>query len=189
LGQPHRVTSALGPVILALDGRPALEVMTEELGDLFRRAGDRFAPSLWLAEGEEGEGGTPRVRRVTIADRERGALRVEDGRRVPGAVRLMRPDPAAALARVVELARTLKAELAAHPITAGIYLASRHRGPALFGPQVDELAVLRAELGATPLIGLVTDAEIFGGALHEASGVLLLIGEDGVVASGSGGRS
>ena len=72
-------------------------------------------------------------------------------------------------------------------MTAGIYLASRHRGPALFGPHVDELTILRGELGATPLVGLVTDAEIFGGALHEAAAVLLLIGDDDTAASGVGG--
>ena len=37
---------------------------------------------------------------------------------------------------------------------AGIYLASRHRGHGLFGPRVDEIAILREELGSLPLIGL-----------------------------------
>jgi hypothetical protein len=41
---------------------------------------------------------------------------------------------------------------------------------------VDEVAILRGELGPVPLVGLVTDAEIFDGAVHEASGVLVLIG-------------
>jgi hypothetical protein len=46
----------------------------------------------------------------------------------------------------------------------------------MFGPGVDELAVLRRELGALPLIGLVTDAEIFAGVIHEAAGILVLLG-------------
>jgi hypothetical protein len=87
----------------------------------------------------------------------------------------MRPDPAASLARVGELARSLRAGLKGEA-TAGLYLASCHRGRALFGPGVDELAVLREELGGLPLVGLVTDAEVFGGAVHEAAGVLVLIG-------------
>lgn len=178
LGPPHRVTSALGPLVLALDGRPALAVMEDELGDLFRHAGERFARTLWLAHGDASDGDASRLQRVTVADRARGALRVEGGR-LDGPVRLMRPDPAASLGRVGAMARRVRARLGERRPTAGVYLVSRHRGPALFGRGVDELALLRAELGAIPLIGLVTDAEVFGGALHEAAAVLLLLGEAG----------
>lgn len=177
MGPSHRVTSAVGADILALDGRPALDVMAEELGDLYRHAGRRFAEKLWLAERSVGAGGMEgyRMRRVAAADPASGALRVEGGR--PSAeVRLMRPDPAGSLGRLRELARTLRAKLNGRPPTAGVYLASRHRGHDLFGPAVDEVAILRKELGQLPLIGLVTDAEIFDGVIHEASGILVLIG-------------
>lgn len=172
LGPSHRVTSAVGARILALDGRPALDVLTEELGDLFRHAGAAAAAGLWLAE-PEAAGGL-RMRRITALDRPSGALQVE-GARTGAAVRLMRPDPAASLARVGELAKALRAGLGGQP-AAGLYLASRHRGRGLFGPSVDELGVLRQDLGGLPLIGLVTDAEIYGGAIHEAAGILVLIG-------------
>ena len=177
LGPAHRVTSALDGEILALDGRPALAVLTDELGDLFRRAGDRFAPSLWAAERSScGAGGeTLRMRRIVAIDQQRGSLRVDGGR--PGTeIRLMRPDPAGSLARVRDLGRSQRARFGRIPPVAGIYLASRHRGHGLFGPQIDEIAVLREELGAMPLIGLVTDAEIFDGIVHESAGVLVLIG-------------
>jgi hypothetical protein len=88
----------------------------------------------------------------------------------------MRPDPTASLARLGDLARAMRDRLRDRPATAGVYLASRHRGAGLFGPGVDEIAVLRQELGQIPLIGLVTDAEIFEGAVHEGAGVLVLIG-------------
>ncbi|MEK0082194.1 FIST N-terminal domain-containing protein [Geminicoccaceae bacterium SYSU G07066] len=175
LGPAHRVTSAIGCRILALDGRPALDVLTDELGDLFRRAGAQAAPGLWLAEPGPGEEDEYRMRRITDLDRSSGALQIEGGR-PGGIVRLMRPDPAASLARVSELARRLRDGLGGRQATAGLYLASRHRGRELFGPGVDELALLRQELGGLPLIGLVTDAEIFDGAIHEAAGVLVLIG-------------
>ena len=42
---------------------------------------------------------------------------------------------------------------------------------------MDEVAILREELGGLPLIGLVTDAEIFDGVVHEAAGMLVLIGD------------
>jgi small ligand-binding sensory domain FIST len=177
LGPSHRVTSAVGGDILALDGRPAFQVMSDELGDLFRHAGDRFAPSLWLAERSAASGGAEalRMRRITATDRACGALRLEGAR--PGAeVRLMRLDPAGSLARLDGLAGATLARLHGRPAIAGIYLASRHRGRGLFGTAVDEIAVLRRELGQLPLIGLVTDAEIFDGAIHEGAGVLVLIG-------------
>jgi hypothetical protein len=71
-------------------------------------------------------------------------------------------------------------------VAAGLYLASRFRGRELFGPGVDELAVLRAELGGLPLIGLVTDAEIFDGALHQGAGLLVLLGDRAAAAGGGG---
>jgi len=77
---------------------------------------------------------------------------------------------------VRDLARDLRARLGHRLPTAGLYLASRYRGHGLFGPAVDEITVLREELGQLPLIGLITDAEIFEGVIHEASGVLVLIG-------------
>jgi small ligand-binding sensory domain FIST len=150
--------------------------MAAELGDLFRHAGERVARSLWLAEAVSAAGATSRVRRVSLADPEQGALRVEGGR-IEGEVRLMRPDPPAALERLGALARRLRDELRPGGLSAGIYLASRFRGRGLFGPTVSELALLRQELGGVPLIGLVTDAEIFAGGLHEGAGILVLIGD------------
>jgi small ligand-binding sensory domain FIST len=177
LGPSHRVTSAVGGEILALDGRAALDVLTEELGDLFRHSGRRFAPQLWAAERvlDGGGGEAMRMRRIVRLDEARGALRLDGGR--PGTeLRLMRPDPAGSLARVRDLARAQRGRLRGTAPVAAIYLASRHRGRELFGPRVDEVAVLREELGPLPLVGLATDAEIFDGTVHEAAGVLVLIG-------------
>ena len=176
IGPPHRVTSAVDGEILTLDGRPALAVMTDELGDLFRHSGRRFAPELWVSErtGRPGQE-VMRMRRIVEIDEPRGALRVEGGR-LGTELRLMRPDPAGSLARLRDLAGTLRARLRGHPPAAALYFASRHRGRGLFGPGVDELEILRGELGRVPLAGVVTDAEIFDGSVHEASGVLVLIG-------------
>lgn len=176
LGPTHRITSASGSLILALDGQPALEVMAGEMGDLFRFAGARATRQLWVADAVAAEEAGLRVRRVTAVDPERGALRVGGGR-LDSHVRLMRPDPAGSLARLGELARDLRARLGGKEPSCGLYLSSRFRGRELFGPGVSELAVLREELGAIPLIGLVTDAEIFAGALHECAGILVLMGE------------
>lgn len=178
LGPAHRVTSMLGSTILALDGRPALEVMAEELGELYRHGGSRAARQLWLADGATSATASGRLRRVTVADGASGSLRV-DGGRVDGPVRLMRPDPAASLARIGGLARELRDRLDGHRPACGLYLASRFRSPGLFGPGVSELDVLRAELGHVPLIGLVTDAEIFADSLHEGAGILVLLGSAG----------
>lgn len=175
LGPTHRVTSAVDGEILSLDGKPALSVMTDELGDLFRHSGRRFAPELWVSERADGAAGPVlRMRRIIAVDEARGAMRVEGGRH-GRELRLMRPDPAGSLARLRDLTGDLLARLGVPPVAA-LYFASRHRGQGLFGPRVDEVAVLRERLGHIPLAGLVTDAEIFDGAIHEAAGVLVLFG-------------
>src|SRR5215207_2934805 len=90
LGPSHRVTNSLGGEILALDGRPALEVLTAELGDLFRHSGRRFAPNLWVADRSARAEGVEalRMRRIVGVDDERGSLRL-DGGRAGAEVRLM----------------------------------------------------------------------------------------------------
>jgi hypothetical protein len=174
LGPTHKVTSAVDGEILRLDGRPALAVLGEELGDLFRYAGRRFTANLWAAE-RSSEGEAMRMRKIVSVDEERASLQIDGGR--PGAeLRLMRPDPAGSLTRVRDLARAQLARCRGQAPFAGVYLASRHRGHGLFGPRVAEIAVLREELGTIPLVGLVTDAEIFDGLVHEAAGILVLIG-------------
>lgn len=173
-GSEHAVTSAIGGEVLALDGRPALDVVGDELGDLFRHAGTRGHRQVWLAEPAQAADGGQRTRPVVAIDPARGSLRLF-GDRVGTSLRVMRPDPAASLDRVQDLARSTRARLGTEPCC-GIYLASRHRGPSLFGPRTDEVALLRAELGQLPLIGLSTDAEIFDGAVHEASAILVLLG-------------
>jgi small ligand-binding sensory domain FIST len=131
---------------------------------------------LWVSEQSGNPGhGTMRMRRIAEIDEARGALRVEGGR-MGAELRLMRPDPAGSLARLRDLAGTLLVRLRGRPPVAALYFASRYRGRGLFGPGVDEVAILRGELGPVPLVGLVTDAELFDGAVHEASGVLVLIG-------------
>ena len=149
LGATHRVTSAVNGEILALDGRPALAVMTEELGDLFRHSGPAVRARAL--------GGRARARRVAggvhahAADRRgrrrprlaagggrparrRAAADAAGPRRLAGARARSRPGPCSP-------------GWAARVPMAGIYLASRHRGHGLFGPGVDEIAILREELG------------------------------------------
>ena len=104
---PPRHQFAVGGEILALDGRPALEVMTEELGDLFRHSGRRFAPeplgrrsARALRRGVE----ALRMRRIVDVDdrrrlaagrgrppRCRGAADAAGSRRFPGARARARP--------------------------------------------------------------------------------------------------
>ena len=179
LGPSHRVTSAVGGEILALDGRPALDVMADELGDLFRHAGPavRAATCGWPSARRCGEAcEAMRMRRIAAVDRARGAAarrgRPARCRGAPDAAGSGRVAGPGARARP----GAARAAVAGRPPIAGIYLASRHRGHGLFGPAVDEIAILREELGQLPLIGLVTDAEIFDGVDARGVGVLVLIG-------------
>ena len=176
LGASHRVTSALDGEILALDGRSALAVLTDELGDLFRHSGRRFAPNLWAAERSScGAGGeTMRMRRIVAVDEARGSLLLDGGR--PGAeLRLMRPDPPARWAGCASLPGCSWGVVAAPPRSPASISPRAIVGMACSGRSVDEIAILREELGPMPLIGLVTDAEIYDGMVHEAAGVLVLI--------------
>lgn len=57
-------------------------------------------------------------------------------------------------------------------IRGAIYMSSKGRGSELFGSDDAELKLLRHALGPVPLIGLVTEAQLMDARVHQLAGVL-----------------
>jgi small ligand-binding sensory domain FIST len=71
------------------------------------------------------------------------------------------------------MANQLRRRAGAAP-RAGLYFSCLARGPNLFGPDSAELAILRRELGAFPMVGMFCNGEISNDRLYGYTGVLLL---------------
>lgn len=79
-------------------------------------------------------------------------------------------------AAVVDLERMLAdvKRRAGRPPRAGVYYACVARGPHLFGPDSEELRLIRDALGEFPLVGFFANGEISHDRLYGYTGVLAL---------------
>jgi len=174
IGTARTITEAEGDVIAAIDGRPALEVFKEEIGELLahdlRRVGGYIFAAFPIADSDTGD---YLVRSLTGIDPNQGwisvAEPVEAGRRI----QFCRRDHDAALTDLKRMVRDVKTRAAAKP-RAGLYFSCIARGPSLFGSESEELRLIEAELGTIPLAGFFGNGEIFNNRLYTFTGVLVL---------------
>ncbi len=113
------------------------------------------------------------MRNLTGIDPAKGwisvAERVEPGRHIL----FCRRDHDAALTDLRRMVREVKQRAGPAP-KAGLYFSCIARGPSLFGPDSEELRLIRDELGEIPLAGFFGNGEIFHDRLYGYTGVLAL---------------
>ncbi len=174
IGAARTITEAEGDVITAIDGRRALEVFKEEIGELLahdlRRVGGYIFAAFPIPDSDTGD---YLVRNLTGIDPNQGwisvAEPVEAGRRI----QFCRRDHDAALTDLKRMVRDVKVRAGAAP-RAGLYFSCIARGPGLFGSESEELRLIEAELGEIPLAGFFGNGEIFNNRLYTHTGVLVL---------------
>ena len=168
------ITEAQQNVVMALDDRPALEVFKEDIGELLARDLQRVGGYIYVAFPITGtDTGDYLVRNLTGIDPERGWLAVgelvEAGRRVM----FCRRDHAAAEQDLRRMLTDVKRR-AGKPPKAAVYYSCVARGPHLFGPDSEELKLVREVLGDLPLVGFYANGEISNNRLYGYTGVLAL---------------
>jgi small ligand-binding sensory domain FIST len=174
IGPVRTVTAARQNVLIEIDGRPALDVFKEDIGEILARRLERVAGYIHAAFPVAGsDTGDYLVRNLVGIDPQRGLLAV--GAQVASGDRILfvRRDRAAAEEDLVRMAGRLK-RAAAGPPKAGLYFSCVARGPNLFGPDSAELKILQRELGEFPLVGMFCNGEISNNRLYGYTGVLTL---------------
>lgn len=174
ISEPHVVTDCQDNVIIGLDGRPALEVFTDAIGE--KLAGDLrlVADLIHAALPVEGsDTGDYTVRSLLGIDPERGMLAI--GEEVQPGARLLfvRRDRDSAEEDLKLMAEGLKDRLDGRP-RGGLYFSCVARGASLFGGEGSELDIIRGVLGPVPLVGLYGSGEISNARLYGYTGVLAL---------------
>jgi len=174
IGPRHVITDCQRNVMITLDGRPALEVFREDVGealarDLNRVGGQIFA-GLPIAGSDTGDylvrnlvGIDPANKLVAI-----GEL-VEPG----GGVMFCRRDSKTAHDDMGRMLDSIKMGLYTRP-HGGVYYSCLGRGAGLFGAGSKELGMIREALGDFPLVGLFCNGEISHNRLYGYTGVLTL---------------
>jgi small ligand-binding sensory domain FIST len=174
IGAAHEITDAEENVVKSLDGRPALEVLSADVGEVLARQLHRVAGYIHVALPIEGSDVADYlVRNLIGIDREKGWLAVgelvEPGRRLM----FVRRDRDAAERDLKRMLENV-ARRAGGPIKGGIYFACVARGANLFGANSEELSLVADALGPAPLVSFLANGEICRDRLYGYTGVLTL---------------
>jgi small ligand-binding sensory domain FIST len=174
IGPVRRVTGGTENVVFEIDGRPALDVLKEDVGEELARRLDRLAGVIHVAFPVTGsDTGDYLVRNLVGIDKQRGWIAVGEAVEPGRAMRFVRRDREAAAEDLARMLIQLRRRIA-EPPRAGLYFSCIARGPNLFGPDSQELAILRRELGAFPLVGMFCNGEISNARLYGYTAVLTL---------------
>lgn len=172
IGPSHDITESQGNVVISLDGRPALDVFREDIGDVLARNLHRVAGYIFAARPITGtDWGDYLVRNLTGVDEGRGVIAVGDDLRDGGQLMFCRRDRATATDDLYRMLADVKARLPGPPRGA-VYHTCLARGPNMFESPDNELAIVRRALGDIPLVGLFGNGEISNGRLYTYTGVI-----------------
>lgn len=177
IGPPHLVTEGWGNIIASLDGRPALDVLKAEAGELIARDLRRAAGYIHVGRLIEGsDRGEYVVRGLAGLDQNQGWLAVSDLVEPGQRLRLVRRDPASAQSDLNRMLADVTHRLRGRAPLAAWYVTCVGRGEHMFGERGAELSQVRDALGASvPLIGFFANGEICGERLYSYTGVLTVL--------------
>ncbi len=174
IGEVHTITEAEANVIMALDGRPALEVFKEDIGDLLAQDLRRASGYIFAGFPVSGtDTGDYLVRNLVAFDPANGWISVGEVVEPGRGVMFCRRDHDTALDDLKRMVRDVKKRAGSAP-KAGLYFSCVARGRNLFGVNSEELVLIRDELGDLPLAGFFANGEISNNRLYGYTGVLAL---------------
>jgi small ligand-binding sensory domain FIST len=174
IGPVRQISEADGNVIMRIDGRPALDVFKEDIGELLARdlrqvSGLIFA-GLPVAGSDTGD---YLVRNLVAIDVQHQWLAIAQEVAAGDKVLFCRRDAPSALADLKRMLTGLQ-HRAPGPPRAGLYYSCVGRGPNLFGDNSEELGVVREVFGDFPLAGFFGNGEISSDRLYGYTAVLTL---------------
>ena len=174
IGPIHVVTESEKNILLTLDGRSALEVFCEDIGDELAQDLQRCNGVIFAAILVEGsDTGDYLVRNLLGIDIQSGAVAIGELLGADQRIMFCRRDQVNAEADLRRMVRNLK-KRALGLIKGGLYFSCVARGPNQFGPGSRELGIITEELGIFPLAGFFANGEISHNRLYGYSGVLTL---------------
>lgn len=174
IGPAREITDADQNVIKEIDGLPAVEVFKEEIGELLAQDLRRVAGYIYAGFPVVGtDTGDYLVRNLMGIDLERGWIAVGELVTPGQQVLFCRRDHDAAERDLKRMLADVT-KRAGGTAQAGIYISCIARGQNLFGPNSEELRLVRDAVGDIPLIGFFANGEICNDRIYGYTGVLTL---------------
>ncbi|MDJ0870316.1 MAG: FIST C-terminal domain-containing protein [Gammaproteobacteria bacterium] len=174
IGPLRQITGGERNVIAALDGRPAVEVFKEDIGEVLARDLSRTAGYIFAGLPVEGsDTGDYLVRNLVGIEPEKGYVAI--GELIEPGQRLMfcRRDAETAREDLFRMLGELRESMPETP-RGGLYFSCLGRGTGLFGPDSAELKIVQEVFGELPVVGFYANGEISHDRLYGYTGVLTL---------------
>ncbi len=162
-------------MVLQLAGRPALEVLKENVGEVLWRDPQRLGSYIFIGlPTDHGHSDDYMVRNLLGLDLAAGAIAVGDLVERHQQLRFCRRDGNAAHDDMLAMLQRLSQQVAGRTIRGGIYISCVGRGRRQFGNNSEELKLISEQLGEFPLAGFFANGEFYRGRLYSYTGVLTL---------------
>ena len=175
IGEIHRITSCEQNILIEIDGKPALDVFKEDIGEILARDLSKVAGYIFAALPVSGsDTGDYLVRNLTGIDPEQGLLAIGEHVEPGDHIMFCRRDHDSAVEDMRRMLGDLRKRAGNAPIRGGLYYSCCARGPNQFGENSEELALIAEELGDFPLVGFFANGEISNNRLYGYTGVLTL---------------
>jgi small ligand-binding sensory domain FIST len=174
IGPKHEVTQAQQNVIIMLDGRPALDVFREDIGEALGRDLNRVGGVIFAGLPIKGsDTGDYLVRNLVGIDPANKLIAIGELVQTGATVMFCRRDTKTANEDMTRMLDSIRKGMYSKP-RGGIYYSCLGRGASLFGPNSEELKMIREALGDFPLVGFFCNGEISHNRLYGYTGVLTL---------------
>ena len=175
IGEIRRITSCEQNILIEIDGKPALDVFKEDIGEILARDLSKVAGYIFAALPVSGsDTGDYLVRNLTGIDPEQGLLAIGEYVEPGDHIMFCRRDHDSAVEDMRRMLGDLRKRAGNAPIRGGLYYSCCARGPNQFGENSEELALIAEELGDFPLVGFFANGEISNNRLYGYTGVLTL---------------
>ena len=174
LDQQHVITKAERNLLIALDNRPALDVLRDDVGEVLAKDLNKIAGYIFAGMPIEfSDTGDYLVRNIIGFDEEEKIIAVGDYLYEGSKFMFCRRDGNSAREDMLRMLTTMKSRLQGMP-RGGLYYTCLGRGRYQFGDNSEELKMIQDELGDFPLVGFFANGEIFHNRLYGYTGVLIL---------------
>jgi small ligand-binding sensory domain FIST len=173
IGPKRTITEVSRNIVLRIDGRPALEIFKEDIGetlaaDLARTAGYIFA-ALPVVGSDTGD---YLVRNIVGIDAENGLIAIGDLPQKGTQIMFCRRDGTTARDDLVRMLKQIKDRTSKAKPRGALYFSCLGRGRHTFGTNSEELGFIQEEFGDLPLVGFFANGEISHQRLYGYTGVL-----------------
>lgn len=173
LAARHVVTECEDNIVVTLDGRPALDVFREDVGEVLARDLRRAAELMHVGFPVKGsDTGDYVVRNLVGIDPKNKLMAVGEIPEAGAALVFCKRDAQTAREDLSRILTELKREVPA--ARGALYFSCLGRGEHMFGRRGGELELIRDAIGAVPLVGFFCNGEISHDRLYGYTGVLTL---------------